>query len=168
MNEKDKKGSGGGKLNRTQTVTLRLDPRLRYLTDLGARMQRRTTSGFIEWAIEEAIESLEMYYDKENGVSHTLASESFWLWDVDEPDRFVKLADRHSNLLTHDEQVLWKIITEAKFLYNENYDNPTGAPIYPRLDVRLVRKYWSELRSVANKEMSIDELAKSFKEQESG
>ena len=168
MNEKVAKKGGGGKLNRTQMVTLRLDPRLRYLTDLAARIQRRTTSGFIEWAIEEAIGKLEMLVDEENNRVYTLADESFWLWDVDEPDRLVKLAERHPNLLTHDEQLLWKVITEAQFLYNKDYIDPTGAPRVIRLDVRLVRKYWSELQSVANKEMGIADLAKRFNEEENG
>ena len=44
------KDRGGSKLNRTETVTIRLDPKLRYLTELAARKQRRTVSSFIEWA----------------------------------------------------------------------------------------------------------------------
>lgn len=46
------------KLNRSETVTVRLDPRLNYLTELAGRAQRRTKSSFIEWAIKEAIRDL--------------------------------------------------------------------------------------------------------------
>ncbi len=45
----------GGKLSRTETVTVRLDPRLNYLCELAGRAQRRTKSGFIEWAVQRAI-----------------------------------------------------------------------------------------------------------------
>lgn len=43
------------KLNRTETVTARLDPKLNYLCELASRAQRRTKSSFIEWAIQEAL-----------------------------------------------------------------------------------------------------------------
>ena len=45
--ERTAKG-GGAKLSRSETVTVRLDPKLRYLAELGARSQRRTVSSFIE------------------------------------------------------------------------------------------------------------------------
>jgi hypothetical protein len=43
---------GGGKLSRSETVTVRLDPKLRYLAELAARLHRRTLSSYIEWAIK--------------------------------------------------------------------------------------------------------------------
>ena len=46
------------KLNRSETVTVRLDPRLNYLAELAGRAQRRTKSSFIEWAVQEAVRSL--------------------------------------------------------------------------------------------------------------
>jgi len=52
------RGGGGGKLNRSETVTIRLDPKLRYLTELAARQQRRTLSSFIEWAIDSALKDV--------------------------------------------------------------------------------------------------------------
>lgn len=39
------------------------------------------------------------------------------LWDVDEADQFVKLALRFPDLLTHDEQKLWKLIRETEDLW---------------------------------------------------
>jgi hypothetical protein len=75
-------------IRRTQTVTLRLDPKLRYLTDLAARSQRRTTSGFIEWAIEGSFSEVPVY--SESGGVVLLAEIDNYLWDVDESDRFLK------------------------------------------------------------------------------
>lgn len=46
------------KLNRSETVTVRFDPRLNYLCDLAARAQRRTKSSFIEWAVAQAIDRM--------------------------------------------------------------------------------------------------------------
>lgn len=46
------------KLNRSETVTVRLDPRMNYLTELAGRAQRRTKSSFIEWAVQKALRDL--------------------------------------------------------------------------------------------------------------
>ncbi len=52
---------GGGKRGRVHGLTVRLDPRLRYLADIAARKQRRTLASFIEWAIEQSLEDLVEY-----------------------------------------------------------------------------------------------------------
>ena len=110
----EKKKGGGSKLTRTQTVTVRLDPKLRYLAEIASRKQRRTVSSFIEWAIEQALDSVIV-----NDNSHiSVADESARLWDVDEAERFMRLAVAYPDLLTHDEQLLWRVIRDAGF--NEN------------------------------------------------
>lgn len=108
MAELEKRKASGGKLNRSETVTVRLDPKLRYLADLAARKQRRTLSSYIEWAIEDSLGRTNLYSNSDI----SLADESANLWDVDEADRFAKLALRHPDLLTHEEQVRWKLIRE--------------------------------------------------------
>ena len=60
MAEEKRKG-GGGKLARSETVTVRLDPKLRYLAELAARKQRRTVSSFIEWAVEQSFSGVNLY-----------------------------------------------------------------------------------------------------------
>jgi hypothetical protein len=54
----ERKKGGGGKLFRTELVSVRIDPKLRFAVELAARKQRRTASSFVEWAIEEAIKRL--------------------------------------------------------------------------------------------------------------
>jgi hypothetical protein len=118
---------GGGKLARSETVTVRLDPKLRYLAELAARKQRRTVSSFIEWAIEESLNRVIIYEDPSGGPDRrsSIASESSNLWDVDEPDRFAKLALRYPELLTHEEQVLWKLVRENGHLWLGRYTGPS-------------------------------------------
>ena len=48
---------GGGKLARSETVTVRLDPKLRYLAELAARLHRCTLSSYIEWAINASLDN---------------------------------------------------------------------------------------------------------------
>jgi len=116
MAEKKRRKGGGGKLSRSETVTVRLDPKQRYLAELAARKQRRTLSSFIEWAIEESLRTVHFDNDK------SIADESRRLWDVDEPDRFAMLALSYDQLLTHEEQVLWKLICSNGFLWRGGYD----------------------------------------------
>ena len=48
--------------------------------------------------------------------SDTLKDVANALWDVDETDRFVKLALHYPDLLGHEEQRLWKLIRECGFV----------------------------------------------------
>ena len=81
----------GPKLLRTETSTIRLDPRSKYLAQIMAREQRRTLSAFVEWLVSNA-------FDKRS-------SEFIDLWDIDENERLKKLAKFNKNLLTYDEEI---------------------------------------------------------------
>jgi hypothetical protein len=155
------KPAGGGKLNRSQTITLRVDPQLRYLTDLAARTQRRTTSGFIEWAIEMALNNVEMGREK-NGEPIILAGEGLILWDVDEADRFVKLAIHFPQLLTHDEQVMWKIIRENNSFWDNGYQGSSTNRdrFLSYINFPKVREYWEMLNGVVDGSAEIGDLPK--------
>jgi len=145
-----KRKSGGGKLARSETVTVRLDPKLRYLAELAARKQRRTVSSFIEWAIEDTLKRIRISEDQNNDL--TIHDEALTLWDVDDADRFVRLALYLPELLTHDEQVLWKLVKGNGYLwkgrYNSNgiwdWDNSTEAFMFERL-----REHWDKFNDVA-------------------
>lgn len=128
MAMEEKRKSGGGKLSRSETVTVRLDPKLRYLAELAARKQRRTLSSFIEWAIEDALGRVQISEGSGNyndpGLS--VGEEANRLWDVDDADRFAKLAIRYPELLTHEEQVLWKLIRENGALWRGSWRGADG------------------------------------------
>ena len=109
---------GGGKLSRSETVTVRLDPKLRYLAEHAARLHRRTLSSYIEWSIKMTLDAEELR--NENGIRTTIGTEAEHLWDVDEADRFAKLALGYPHLLTHEEQVRWKLVRECGYLWRGN------------------------------------------------
>lgn len=149
---------GGGKLSRSETVTVRLDPKLRYLAELAARKQRRTLSSYVEWAIEDSLKHVGLDV---NGNS-SLADEAEALWDVDDADRFARLALRHPDLLTHEEQVLWKLVRENGWLWRGRYSKvdrewtwtvDEGSLIFDRL-----RNYWPLFCSVAEGSTSSADL----------
>ena len=157
MADERKRKGGGGKLTRSQTVTVRLDPKLRYLAELAARQQRRTVSSYVEWAIEDSLNRV--YLDSNN----TIGELGSYLWDVDEPDRFAKLALTNEYLLTHEEQVLWKLIRETGHIW-KGHQNADGEWKWSVREQSLIwdhlRKNWENFKSVASGKESRDILPK--------
>jgi hypothetical protein len=146
---------------RTAVTTLRFEPRIRYLADLAARIQRRNLTDFLEWSIEEVLKTIQIkagdnpygdnnepsYGDAPNEwtakprqasvFDNSIAARSHELWDVDEADRFIKLATKFPHLLDYEEQQLWKRILES----------PLSKTADGALDVKLVRKHWAKFNS---------------------
>lgn len=121
MAENAKRGAKSPDMSKTVTVSVRLDPKLKYLAEIAAREQRRALSSYIEWAVAQSLEKCELAHFSDDN-SRTLAEEADYLWDIDEPDRLVKLALRYPHLLTHEEQILWKLIRENGRLWRGRYD----------------------------------------------
>lgn len=150
MTEQEKRKGGGSKLSRSETVTVRLDPKLRYLAELAARKQRRTLSSFIEWAVEDSLSRV-LVEEGLNGAS--IADQAENLWDVDEADRFAKLALRYPYLLTHDEQVVWKLVCENGTLWRGRYAGPNNEWTWKVTEEALIfgrlREHWNQFIAVA-------------------
>ena len=149
-----KSAGAGGKLTRSETVTVRLDPKLRYLAELAALKHRRTLSSFIEWAIEDTLHRVKLReadgYDDDSG--RTVADDAELLWDVDDADRFARLALRYPELLTHEEQKRWKLIRENGLLWRGRH-NSNGDWEWTISDKSLLlprlREYWNRFCDVA-------------------
>jgi hypothetical protein len=71
-----RKKGGGGKLNRSEIIQARLDPKLHMAAEIMARSDRRTLSSFIESVIEQA--------SKKQRAKRNL----FFPWWSDDPDLF--------------------------------------------------------------------------------
>ena len=152
-NPESKRKIGGGKLSRSETVTVRLDPKLRYSAEIAARKQRRTLSSFIEWAIQESLSTVNLVEEDGDDQDSYRRALSVWgatdyLWDVDQADRLVKLATHFPDLLTYEEQAIWKIINEETYLF---LPQPKGAQV---LQKDLLRVIWDDLQAYANREIS--------------
>lgn len=155
MAERERKAAAGGaKLQRTETVTIRLDPKMRYLAELASRLQRRSLSSYIEWAIDRSFTDVSF-----PGRDGTLADMARALWDVDEPDRFVYLAINHPDLLNHEEQRRWKLIRENGLLWAGSYVPKHGKRQWtwdPSASANLItdrlREHWDKFVMVARDE----------------
>jgi hypothetical protein len=155
MTDEEKRKAGGSKLARSETVTVRLDPKLRYLAELAARHQRRTLSSYVEWAIEDSLRWINL----DSGT--TLHQSAERLWDVDEPDRFVRLALSYEHMLTHEEQVIWKLIRENGYLWRGRYDANhrwTWQIRHESLIFERLRESWNKFVAVAKGEAAKDSL----------
>ncbi|MEK8089909.1 hypothetical protein [Thermithiobacillus plumbiphilus] len=117
----EKKKGAGGKLSRSETVTVRLDPKLKFAAEMAARKQRRTLSSFIEWAVEESLSHVVLRTGPgwQEHEMLTVAGLVQQVWDPEEPDRLVNLAMHHPDLLTHDEQLVWKVIVQTRAYWKD-------------------------------------------------
>ena len=136
------------KLFRTKAVGVRLDPKLKYAAELAARKQRRTLSSFIEWAIQEAVNKVPVT------KRYTAAEAMDDVWDVFEADRFVKTAVNLPELLTHDEEVTWKLIEEHPAMWRRENRDPSNF----RYD--LLRDHFETFKKVAKGELDETVLEK--------
>lgn len=142
---------GGGKLARSETVTVRLDPKLRYLAELAARKQRRTLSSFIEWAIERCLKDVDIQ-DAKKGERSNLSALADTLWDVGELERFLKLALKAPELLNYKEERIWKFIDEWSALWDVDKNKRR----YFRIG--LLSSLWSDFEQYGDDEITDKDL----------
>jgi len=169
----------GSKLSRSEILTVRLDPKLRFAAELAARKHRRTLSSFAEWAIEEAVKRLPLniHAIKKKGELQEfpipeelpvgeclkfLKQLSFGQWEIkkktaleivqevwhpEESRRFAQLAMHYPELLTHDEEILWKLIEETSGLWRFNKNSVRTTIRWVELKTR-----WDKLKREASGE----------------
>ncbi len=156
------KKKGGGKLTRTEIVTVRFDPRTRFAVELAARCQRRTVSNYIESVVEESIRRV-VIREGDDTKKVSLKDVVDRTWDVDEPDRFAKLALNHPELLTYDGEVLWKLIRENEAVWDPGEYDPDAPELGPSeatLNFIRLREHWGVFKQVAAGELPPDNLPK--------
>ena len=154
---------------KSEIVTVRLDPKLKYLAEMAARRQRRPLSSFIEWAVEQSLFQVYPAHDPSpSSEPVSFMDMANTLWDVDVPDRFAKLALQYPDLLDHEEQRLWKLIRECGFLWKGSHKGPNkewqwkvseGALIIERL-----RDNWETFEKIASSELDPSSLPRRVKE----
>jgi hypothetical protein len=151
----DSSRRGGGKLNRTETVTIRLDPRLNYLCELAARAQRRTKSSFIESAVAEHIYSQPTFPRHPEGP--TLGDMAEQLWRVRDHERLISLFEHAPHLMSFEEQQIWALIAEHQIFWRGKYRTLSDGtevfewkPEAAKLRRDQVASLWNTLTKVAD------------------
>lgn len=143
---KNKPNQGARK---TEALTLRLDPKVRFLIDLLARQKRQSITGVIESAIETYATNFHIEADlwseedgeeKKQTVSmYRLAKE---LYCTDDSFRFMMLVWRCPRLLSYEELRLKETIYGSEFFWDQYPDstNPVDD-----IDTTLLREHWVAL-----------------------
>lgn len=149
------KEPSGGRLTRSDTVTIRLDPRLNYLCEIAARVQRRTKSSFIEAAIDEAVHRIPLEPRGNPQYTTTVGEDADRLWHVRAHERLIALAQIAPHLMTMDEQEIWAVICEYGFFWRgkwvtEGFEESWSWECEPaKLITERVADSWNKIVEVA-------------------
>lgn len=157
MTKKNK--SEGSKLSRTEVVTVRLDPQLRYGVEQASHKHRRTASSFMEWAAEQALSQVTVRNYR--GEEQTVLDSHAACWDVEESDRSINKALLYPELLTHDEQRVWKLVSDNPYFWHSKAEPsgiPSRHPLIDRVNRFRVRQHWQTLNQVARGALGEDAL----------
>ena len=146
MAEKNRKAKAG--VPRSEVFALRLDPKLKYLAEIAARKQRRSLANFVEWAIEEALKGVPLAEADINGNRPTVANMATQLWALNEPERLRNLATHYPELLSYDEQLVWRVINEHS-AYDEATEEISRFVREKIFDDKLIRACWPEIKAYA-------------------
>ena len=93
-----------------ESITIRVNPKIKYGVELLSRKQHRSLTSVVEWAIDKALKDSQdgfffpdELYDPVTGRRSSDALEL--LWDPDEISRFIKLAYGWKSLMTYDKVI---------------------------------------------------------------
>jgi predicted TIM-barrel fold metal-dependent hydrolase len=159
MAEEKRKG-GGAKNARSEIVTVRLDPRLRYLAEVAAKVQRRTLSSYIESAVETSLS--DVVIDPEKGISVAAASST--LWFIGEPARLARLNQLYPHLLNIKEQRLVRAAKEMRPFIGSTTGRAGDERDQAERHAEDLRPYWEFLEQAAEEDLPIQEIATGVRE----
>lgn len=128
-----------GETSTTVSVGIRIDPKIKFALDIMGRMQKRSLTAVVEWAISQAITQQAIDH---NGTSLSTVLDK--IWSTDESVRLLKLAFHMPEALTYDELRIWETIKATGYFWRKNKDGSFN-PEDGELSVFLVTDNWSFL-----------------------
>lgn len=139
---------------RSETLTFRLDARLKFLADLAARSQGRKLSNYVEQSLEQSLANVLIEDEREPSprtlekpYGRSLADMADQLWDVNESKRFLNVIRTAPWLIRDGESNL------LRFLQHSDYYAPRGL-----LNGARIADDWEMLRTIADGNAEIDIL----------
>jgi uncharacterized protein (DUF1778 family) len=132
-------GAGLGRLVRSEVLQIRTDKRLSYAISIAAQSQKRSVSSFVESAISEHLNTIQINnFLKDKTQNITFFELLAQVWDFDSTVRFTKLAQIAPSLLSTNEAIIWEIINKEACFWNTVDDLKV-------IDVELVRELMPHL-----------------------
>jgi len=145
---KNKPNQGARK---TETLTLRLDPKAKFLIELMARERRQSITGVVESAIMAFAEqhtATACIYDESTGTNKdqviSLSRLADEIWSTDDSSLFHTFGHVAPHLMDYEEQRLLEIIYASPVFWLQ-YPHGTDDDQSMDIDGKVLRKYWHEL-----------------------
>ena len=103
--------------DKTSSVSVRMDPVIRWQLELLSRIERRSMSAVIEDAIEGRAKSTPA--DGHGEFSETIAQLGAASYSPNDLERLIRLAMREPSLLTYEEVRQWDVIKKTPELWKD-------------------------------------------------
>ncbi|HHF0608842.1 TPA: hypothetical protein ACPH4Z_002200 [Pseudomonas aeruginosa] len=139
----------------TVSVSLRVDPSIKYAIDIAARVQKRTVTGVVEWSVEKALTTVQMPVDfmvlneqltpEMPEPQSVIEAVKERLWSPDEAIRLVRLAFEYPSLLTFEEGLIWESIRLSPPFWRFTPRVITEASPWKNARLDVLLKYWPKL-----------------------
>lgn len=139
---------------RSELVAVRFDPRTKYLMDIAARVQRRSVSSFVEWAVEKNLD--QVFLDQEG--QRSVAGEAATLWAISEPARLAHLNRHYPLLLNVVEQKLVRAAKAVSELVSTPYTKVVDERERAEIEADQLRPYWDYLKQAAEDDLPLDDI----------
>ena len=143
---KNKPNQGARK---TETLTLRLDPKVKLMIELISRIRRQSITGVVEAAIEEIAFDLDApVVSAGEPWPMSLLSAVSEIWSTDESERFIHLCTHLPSLITYEEQRIWETIKASKVFLTDGIEENAqfwDVPGVGYIDKHSVRIWWPDL-----------------------
>lgn len=107
---------------KTDALTLRLDPRVKFLIEMSSRVGHQSITGVIESAVKVHAHHRKVSL---SGLESTLSHAADVLWSPEEHERIVNMMFFAPSLLSHEELCIKSVIQDAyDIFYNLHYVEP--------------------------------------------
>lgn len=159
-------GKRGSKLNKSESVQVRFDPKLKMAVELLAARERRTLSSLVEWAMERTVKELPVTNDIQ-GKPVTAWKVADECWNEDQYYRIYLLEDKYEDLLTYEERRLSNIMFELRKLERRlSGIKDKDIEFNYTIDIwmKTIKIIWSSILEFYNKEIDETELCKRYQE----
>lgn len=128
-----------GETTTTVSVGIRIDPKIKFALDIMGRLQKRSLTAVIEWAISNAISQ-----QNAGAFDQSLSEVVDSIWSTDEATRFIKLCYELPEALTYDELRTWETIKATPYFWVK-YKDGTHDTTLNNLSIFLVRDNWETI-----------------------
>ncbi|NNA76990.1 hypothetical protein HBO13_30615 [Pseudomonas lactis] len=131
-----------GETTTTVSVGIRIDPKIKFALDIMGRLQKRSLTAVIEWAISNAIANQKI--DVDGDVEVSLSKILDKIWSTDESTRLVKLCFDMPQAITYDELRIWETIKASSYFWH-TYPDGSFDTTPEKIDLEAVRLGWPDL-----------------------